>query len=280
MGWIVLGSLVALFAGTLFWRVWSGKRKPGYHALVEYWVYSDVQRLPPTAALMDAVVSKNPHNRPNQPSITAREGILFSDLRLHLAVAKRDKNPFAFRPDLFDENAEPNAEILERLSDSHSIATIRFASQVPLQDKRHLQFVTHLADTVARLTRGRLVFDTVCERFWTTEELAQELGRNNDAERANLHLRVAWKFEGEGHRALTLGLRKVGRTELATSLQEPDEEVLVLAVLSQVAEQIFRQPDTTWPVQARQHGDEFVVSPVGEWEGRQLVKIERRLSKD
>lgn len=229
---------------------------------------------------MDAVVSKNPHNRPGSPSITAREGILFSDLRLHLAVAKREKNPFAFRPDLFDDNAEPDAGVLERLSDSHTLATVRYASQVPLVDKRHLQFATHLADTIARLTRGKLIFDTVCERFWTPEELARELGLDNNAERTSLHLRVAWKRVDGGHRGMTLGLRKVGRAELATSLQEEDEEVLVTSVLTTAAEQVFRSPDVTWPLRVTVHGDVFVVTPNGDWDGRQLVRIERHNSKD
>ena len=276
MGTLFFGVLVSAFVLILLWRLWYGRRRPGYLAIIEYWIYSDVQRLPPTAALMDAVVSKNPHNRPGKPSITGREGILFSDLRLHLGVARREKNPHAFRPDLFDEHAVPNAEALQRLSESRTLTKIQYASDVPLKDGRHLQFVTHLTDTMVRLTRGRLVFDTVTETFWLPDELYSVLQHNNDAEHPDLHVRIVWTKTIEGCRAVTLGLRKVGRPELQTALQESDEEVIVSTIVEKVARRLFTDPELQLPLEVRQHGGTFVVSDAGLQDGRTELKIVRK----
>lgn len=277
MGWFVFLGLIALFGLVIAWRIWAGKRDAGFLALVEYWVYSDVQRMPPTAALMDAVVSKNPHSKPGRPSITAREGILFSDLRLHMAIARRDKNPHAFRPDLFEDHAVPDARVLEVLSSCRSLAKIQYASNVPLVDGRHLQFVTHLVDTVAKLTRGQLIFDTVNGQFLFPEELHKALQQNNDAERPDLHVRVFWEKTVEGCRAVTLGLRKVGRPELQTSLQEADQEVIIVTILNQVARMLFTDVSRKLPIQTRMHGDEFIVSEDFFKDGKMTVKIVRRL---
>ncbi|MBS1721714.1 MAG: hypothetical protein JSS66_01775 [Armatimonadetes bacterium] len=276
MGWAVFSGFVVVFCGVLVWRWMNGRRQASYAAVVEYWVYSNAERIPPTPALMDAIVSKNPHNRPDQPAITAREGILFSDVRLHIALARRDKNPSAFRPDLFEEHAEPDAATLAALADSTSIAKVRYASQVPLKDNRQLQFLTHLADGVARLLKARLVYDTVAERFWDPTALANELTRDNNAERPDLHLRTLWNVSSDGCRAETLGLRKVGRSELVTALQEPDQETLIVSVVSEAATRMFRNPGISLPLEVLSFGDTFIVEQNGQLDGKTLVRLTRR----
>jgi len=277
MGWLVLAFFVVAFAGLLGWRIMSGRRKPGYFAIVEYWIYSDAERLPPTPALMDGIVSRSPHSKPNQPSITAREGILFSDLRLHIALAKREKNPHAFRPDLFEEHAVPDADILQRLADSKAITKIQYASEVPLKDGRHLQFVTHLVESLARTSKARLIFDTVAERFWIPEELFDALQKDNNAERADLHLRVVWQKTVDGCRAQTLGLKKIGRQELQTSLQEVDQEVIVVGLVELAAQSLFIDPQRALPIEVKQHGDTFIVSEESAKDGFTQIKLTRRM---
>lgn len=278
IGWLILSSFFVMAGLILLWRYMVGKRRPGYLAVTEYWIYSNAQRIPPTEALMDQVVSKNPANKPGRPSISAREGILFSDIRLQIAIAKREKNPHAFRPDLFEENAVPSAEVLERLAASSTIAKIRYASEVPLIDGRHLQFVTHLTATMARLLRSKLIFDTVSDRFWLTEELEEELQRSNDGERPDLHVRVLWKKGLDGCYAETLGLRKVGLNEIKTGLQEQDMEVLISDIVHHSAMRLFAKGESAYPIEYKTHGDTFVVTKEGVEDGRQIVKLTRRIS--
>lgn len=278
MGWLVLGGFVALFLTVLGFRWANGRRQAGYFAVAEFWVYSNAEKLPLTPVLMDHVIGRNPHNKPGRPCITSREGVLFSDIRLHLGLAKREKNPHVFRPDLFESDAVPDAQILERLSESTTIAKVRYASQEKLPDRRHLQFLTHLADAMARAVGGQIVFDTVTERFWLVEELAQELETNPNAERADLHLRTVWRTTPEGHVGATLGLRKVGRRELETLLQEADHEVIVRELLELAAGILFRDPEAKLPLTVKLHDDEFVVEPVKVSEGRSVVKLTRRVT--
>lgn len=264
--------------GVLAWRYLNGRRQAGYLSLTEFWVYSTASRLPQTQAIMDYMIAKNPHNRPHKAAITQREGALFTDIRLHIALAKREKNPQAFRPDLFDSDAVPSAEALQALAESTTFAKLRFVSHVPLPDHRHLQFMTHLAAAMCRLLRGTLIFDTVSEVFYTPEELGQALTRNNDAERFDLQVRVVWRRQGQGFECQTLGLRKVGRPEMLTNLQEPDEEVLVTSLMRQAAERLFAHSAARLPIEVDEHGDTFVVSETATKAGVTTVKLVRKRS--
>ena len=75
----------------------------------------------------------------------------------------------------------------------------------------------------------------------------------------------------------TLGLRKIGRHEIQTSLQEADEEVIVLALIHQVGRILFSDNNKQLPLEVTQHGDVFVVSESAMVDGRIEVKIVRRI---
>lgn len=274
--WAYLAGFACAFFGVLGWRLMVGRRKPGYLAVVEYWIYSNALRIPPTEAVLDQLVSKNPHNRPGRSAITAREGILMSDIRLQVAIAKREKNPHAFRPDLFDEFAEPSAEVLDRLARCSTLAKAKFVSQVPLSDRRHVQFVTHLASTLARMLKSELIFDTVSERFWLVEELEAELERSNDAERPDLHVRVVWQETTDGCSARSLGLRKVGLQDIRSGLQDRDHEVIVTDILHHAACRLFAKGAEGLPLEYAAHDDVFEVSPESSSDGLLTVRLVRK----
>ena len=65
--------------------------------------------------------------------------------------------------------------------------------------------------------------------------------------------------------------------ELQTGLQEPDEEVIVVALIEQVARILFVDRTKQLPIEVSQHGDTFVVSESERKEGRIEVKIVRRV---
>ena len=259
--WAFAIGLVLAFALVLGWRKLTGKRVKGYYALTEYWVYTQSDQLPKQELVMDRMISANPHNRPGRPCVGAREGLLFSDIRLHIAVAKRAKNPLVFRPDLFESDLKPSKQALERLSDAQSLIKVRYMSQAILKDTRHLQFMPHLADTMSDLAGGLVVYDVVCEQIFAAEDFKDLLDKNNNAERPDMHVRVLWHIDGEagfGY-AATKGLRKIGIAELKTDPVDPDQEILVTGLLHRLAHHLFRNPDDQELFEHEEFGDTFLV---------------------
>ncbi len=131
--------LLAIFAMNVYVAI-HRRQKPRYFAMAEYWVYLPGDRMPLQDDIMTLMVASNPYGRGGRSPIGTAEGLVFSDIRLHIALVLRSKNPHIFRPDLFEEHIQPTKEILESLSAAQSLVKLRFASDIPLKDKRHLQF--------------------------------------------------------------------------------------------------------------------------------------------
>jgi hypothetical protein len=260
LAWGVLVGFVGAFAAVLSYRKLVGKRVPGYLAVCEYWVFTKHENLPKQEAIMDRMISSNPHNQKGRPCIGAREGLLFTDIRLHIALAKRARNPLVFRPDLFLEDAVPSKDALERLAQAKSLIKVRYMSEAVLKDTRHLQFMPHLADAMSDLAEGLIVYDVVCEQIYAAEDFRALLEKNNNAERPDIHVRVVWHLDQDGSgTAATKGLRKVGLAELRTDPVEPDQEVLVTGLLHRAAHQLVRAPSTEGPLEFEEFGDTFIL---------------------
>lgn len=279
MAWLIPLALLLMLGALIAWRLLVGRREPGYLAICEYWVYTDQIKLPDQTALMERMISTNPHNRPGRPSIGAREGMLFTDVRLHLGVALKEKNFTAFRPDLFEEGLEPSAEALARLSEVKALVKVRFASEARLNDFRHLQFVPHMASAVSDLMNGLLVFDHVMEQMWTSEEFGALLQQNNNAERPDFHVRVAWVEESEGCFARTFGMRKMGRRELRSQWQDRDQEILITGLMMRLAHHLVRKPDDAGPYEFEDFGDTFTAEIEGREGKFDLVRLTRKLAQ-
>lgn len=278
VAWAIAIGFVVAFVVVLGLRKLFGKRVPGYYAMCEYWIYSNHDKLPDQKELMDRMISSNPHNRPGRPCIGAREGMLFTDIRLHIALALREKNPLIFRPDIFAEDLVPSSEVLSRLPEAKSLIKVRYLSEVILKDMRHLQFMPHLADTMSDLAEGLVVYDVVCEQIYSVEDFTELLEKNNNAERPDIHVRVVWKTDEEDKSgyAETKGLRKIGLKEMRTDPVEPDQEVLIVGLLLRVANELFRKPDTAGPFEFEEYGDTFVLEPYEAKGETTPVSIKRR----
>ncbi|MBS1707253.1 MAG: hypothetical protein JSS65_00875 [Armatimonadetes bacterium] len=277
-GVLVLSAIVLSIAALLGWRYLVGARRPGYLALTEYWVYTGAENLPEQTALMDRMVGANPHNRRGFACVGAREGMIFSDIRLHMGLARRSKNPTSFRPDLFESLAAPTKEVLEGLAASSSLIRVRYASQAVLTDTRQLQFMPHLADAVAELTGGTVVFDQVMERLWTAEEFHAALNEKPNCERPDFHVQVAWQEQEDGFYLQTRGLRKVGWPELLSGPHDQDHEVLMRGLMTRLAFHIVRRPAETGPFEFDEFDDTFVAEVGGWHEGKkQLTWIRRQV---
>lgn len=277
LGWIIFLGFILAATYVVVWRFVVGKRRPGYLSVTEYWVYTAEPKLPPQEAIMTRVVSENPHMKRGLAPIGAREGMLFSDLRLHLAVATRAKNPHAFRPDLSFTELEPSAEILERLSQSQALIKVRYVSEAPLADTRHLQFLPHLTDAVSGLSDALVIYDTVSQELFKSEDFHDKLNRNPIVERPDYHVRVLWKTEEQGRFAETRGLQKVGHHEWRTELMEADEEVLIVGLVMRAAFAQFRDTQASGPWEFEEFGDTFVIEKTDRIEdGFRIIQIKRR----
>jgi len=259
LGYVFFALFVVAFVAVLVWRKVVGKRELGYLALVEYWVYGSTTKLPADEQIMDRMINGNPHNRPGRPSIGAREGMVFSDIRLHGGVGLREKNPEAFRPDLIDSDVVPSAEILRRLSDCETVTTLRYASQARLRDFRHLQFMPHYADAIAQLTDGTVVFDTITKQIHTAEAFHAQLQANNNAERSDFHVRVKWQDNGESGVVQTFGLAKIGLDEWCSEALPIDQETLAMSLAIRAVQAVFRDPAMPSQVTLQEFGDDFVL---------------------
>lgn len=273
MAWAFVSAVVAVVAGLLWWRV--RRRDPIRLVRCEYWVYLKTPQLPSQDAILTRMVAENPHTRPGLPCIGAREGMLFSDIRLHCAVALRAKNPHVFRPDVFHEHIEPRREVLEALADSLAVARARYYSPTPLPDDRHLQFLPHFADAIASLGGGTVVYDPIGERLWLAEEFFDALERAPAASGPDFHLSVFWQAAEPGGFAYTRGLAKVGLSELRTQAAPTDQRVLVMDLTRQLALRFWESRSVEREVQLTAFGDAFWGLIEGERGGEMSVRFMR-----
>ncbi len=236
-----------------------GPKKPSYLAIAEYWVYLPDQKLPPQDVVLARMIRNNPFQQGEEPPITPREGLFFSDIRLDTALVLREKNPHLFRPDLFEEHIEPTAEALEALSEASAFAKLRYASDEPLRDDRHLQFLPYYAEALAYYARASIAFDSVGERLLEMENLRERLRANPEAALPDLHLRTVWQQTARGGAAATRGLMKIGLPEIETPESPSEHRTVICGVLEEAALKLWEAKELSEEVTVPYFEDEFHV---------------------
>ena len=272
-GLLLVGAVFGLVVGYL---VLTRKPKHPYLAISEYWVYLPGDQMPPQDRLLDRIVGKNPYRKPGVDPIGPAEGLVLSDVRLHIALVLRRKNPHVFRPDLF-EDVDVQKEHLERLADSQSLVKLRYVSEEPLADKRHLQFLVHAADAMAELGDSKLIYDSTGRRLFLKEELEALLRENPDATRVPLHVRAIWKETAASCCAETRGLRKIGLNEIRTGAMEPDEKVLVTQLMELAVDELWATGTMPEDVEVEAYGDQFKLifaPPVEEYVPARILRVQ------
>jgi hypothetical protein len=216
MQWLFLLSMVVgAVAG--YWFV-TRKPKPKFLLQMEYWVYLPGEQMPPQDEVMTWLVQA-------PAAISGREAILFSDVRLHIALVLRAKNAYLFRPDLVSPAVDATGEQLGLLEQAKSFARVRFLSEEPVPDTRYLKFLPQVARAIATLGEGTLIYDPIGERLLSPGELVSGDGGPN----------VRWVPEATGGHVATLGLKKRGVSEIQTEPISADERWIVSEIVGQVA---------------------------------------------
>jgi hypothetical protein len=237
----------------------SRPKRP-YLAVCEYWVYLPEEKVAPQEVLLARMVRSNPFAREGEPPpIGPKEALLFSDIRLHIGLALRSKNPHNFRPDVLAEHVVPSKEALEGLAESCAFAKLRFLSEEPLEDRRHVQFMPYLAEAVAYYGKSVVLFDTVAERLILADELREALSQDPDAARPAMHVRAFWRRTEDGGVGETRGLMKVGVPDLETPESPAEHETAITSILGEACNRLWERGALVEDFRVTYFGDEFEV---------------------
>ena len=255
--------LVAFVVLTLHQR-FKGQK---YFAMTEYWVYIPGTQLPKQDEVMNLVLQGN-------SPVGPQEGLLFSDIRLHISLVLRSKNAHLFRPDLFDEHIEPTAEVLRAMAESQALVKIRYISEEKLNSDSHLQLLPFLAYAYCKLADGKAVFDVPAEKLMTMEEFKGGL-KDRNARRPDMHINVIWRRTEDGGRVETRGLVKKGITELATADVNSDERLLVTGLIEDAADKIWDAGSLPDQIEVEAYNDLFRLQIAPPKENRAEVRILR-----
>jgi len=225
--------------------------KPKYLAVVEYWVYASD---PKPANISGAVARLT-----RAGTITPAEAGLASDIRFFASTISRSHNPQLFRPDLLSDAIEPTSDQLEALGRSDTIIKLRYLSETPLDDLRHVGFLPRLAIDVAKTKQAEVILDNVSEKLYSPDSLEQSLLDGEERYRPGNHLQTYWITSQDGGRAVTRGLMKVGLRELETPETRADCRNIVVEVLGRAAEKLWLGEANPNLVHVSCYDDLFVV---------------------
>jgi hypothetical protein len=137
---------------------------------------------------------------------------------------------------------------------------VRYLSEVPLEDKRHLQLLPYLAEAVAVLGGGSVIFDSSAERLYTLPQLQARLLADRDVTTDDLHVHVfSTHPTGGGIVIESRGFVKIGLPEFRTKLLEADMRVLAVAIMEEASKQVWKLAEYPDEAEVETFGDSFRV---------------------
>ncbi len=272
MAYFVVALVVGIAVGyhLITWRL-----KSKFFAHAEYWVYQPTESLPALADIMRKLVGTNPYGHRGRNPIGTAEAIIQSDVRFHMALVLRSKNSHVFRPDLFDRHTRVTAALLDSLASSKSLVKLRFVSDRPIEDGRHLQFLLHSCEAILDLAGGDLVYDSIARQFLTRQQLQTWFREKMDQSAADRHLDIVWEQGESGGHAETRGMVKVGLPELATAPVDTDQRLIAVEVMEAAARAMWKERKMPDPWQVHAFEDEFRVVPHQTMNCRLVVRVMR-----
>lgn len=266
--YLLIGIVLGIVIGFVIVQLRDQYRSGKFLASAEYWVYLADDKLPPQEEVMKLLLGGN-------SPVGPEEGLLLSDIRLHIGLVLRTKNPHVFRPDLFEDHLEPTAELLNLMSQSKALAKIRYLSEIKLKNDAHLQLLPYLAYAYSKLGYGQAIYDVSAERLMTVPDLAEQLKADKNARRPELHLQTIWRRTEDGGRAETRGLIKKGIPDLVTLEVHHDERLLVTALVEEAGRRLWAQNQFSDQVEVESYNDLFRLMLAPPRNGRSQVRIVR-----
>jgi hypothetical protein len=252
---IAAALILFLFLVVLVALYFRHARLTKFHAHAEYWVYTTIEELPNQDDMMKRLIGDNPYIQRGQNPIGPAEGLLFSDVRLKIALVLRSKNSNLFDPRSLPESIPDHHEFVADVGNFKSIIRLQYGSPVKLKDKRHLQFLLHASDALAEMSGATWIFDKITGSLRTQEELAEVLKANFNATKVELHVRL---IETEEQTFRSFGLVKIGIPDFETHTVPPDQMQLVREVLDKYISLSWERGEA-FPDPISAYDDEFIL---------------------
>lgn len=254
-------------------RFFGGKAK--FHAHAEWWIYLPSLPPPEQNQAMAAMMQYRLPTSGKLAPLTPGDGLIFSDVRLHIGLVLREKNPHVFRPDLLLKTVECSAAQLQALGLSSAVLVVRYVSDVPFNDPTFLRSLSYLVATYAKLSGAALIVDHEAEILWTTDTFQQALEEDPNATSRDLHVHTDWTPGDGGGTAQTIGMRKLGLPELMTPFSPSDHRAAIMEVLSLASEHIWNVQSWVPQIDLTAFVDQYRVALTPPKNGQTLCRIMR-----
>lgn len=144
-----------------------------------------------------------------------------------------------------------------------------------MTDDRHLQFLPHMADAVADLAKGTVVYDVVGEVLYTAQEFHAILARELRSTGFDAHVRIVWHKDLHSGHAETKGLVKKGLPELSTDEAHLDQQVLVCEVVAEAAKKIWEAREIPEKIEVSAYEDSYRTEITATKSGPYRVRVLR-----
>jgi hypothetical protein len=269
----LLALLLLAAAATVFWFMRTRDRRPAHRvAAIEYWVYTGHEKPPSQDEIMTMMVRDHPLGKPLAPS----DAILFSDIRLHIGFLFKHKNPHVFSPHVVASGMdEEDKELLAQVARAEAAVRLRFLSEEPLTDDKHLRFMPYLAHATAALSESPAVYDASAERLMRTEKFVDMMAAHDDLATGAFHVRTVWTPTPLGGRASTRGLVKVGLPEIETADTTTDQQILIMEVLEEAAAALVKLRDLPESLYVQCFDDTFELQIEQDRKGPAIARVVR-----
>ncbi|MBL8087491.1 MAG: hypothetical protein JNM85_05390 [Chthonomonas sp.] len=219
----------------------AGIHRTQIPAQVEYWIYLPTERAPLQDDLMKIMVATNSAD-PNRPTaITAREGMIFSDIRLLIELTLRSRSPHVFRPDLLMSLSGTDSGNINGLAAAQSMLRVRYVSREQLADYRHLTFMPYLAHASMKLGDGIAVLDVGRQRLMDPDQFTRWLTATTNLESFESNVTIQVVEDDEYRRIVTTGMVTIGLRELRTLPLQADAETVAKQVVEELARRCWDQ---------------------------------------
>lgn len=215
--------------------------------------------MPLQTDLLTRMVGSNPYSKKGRSPIGPEEGLILSDVRLHMAIVLKVKNAYVFRGDAFGSHVKASSEQLNDLAKANSFVKLRYLSEERLKNLNHLQFLLHAVDAIAELGEGQLIYDMSAEKLMTRSELQSALSASVDVRTYEHHVNFMWIAAPEGGIARTFGMEKIGRNDLMAEELATDQQVLAVELLHKAVQSIWNCEEIPRAVSIEAFGDQYQV---------------------
>lgn len=208
---------------------------------------------------MTRIIGQNPYNKGRFQTIGPADGLFMSDVRLSIALVRKEKNPHLFDPTDLVTAAFADNGLSEAMVEAKTLVRLSYISEQPLRDRRHLQFLAHAADAYASLTGSILILDPVAGIPRTKSDMESWLSSQLDLTVPQGQVQWDEERSEDTVRWKSRGFVKLGYPEIETYDISADQAMLTRELLESLTKSHWYGPLTPEnDAEAELYGDRFV----------------------